>query len=106
MAVHPNPQDCEHMMNMGRRGFLGMLAAGALSLLAGGVPVQADDVERHVVIDYAWAACLRTETTGLAEVRWCLPGGEWQITKGTISEEKRVLWLTNDIGIDFVGMWK
>lgn len=96
--------DCQ--THMGRRGFLEMLAAGAVSLLAGGQSIQAEQSEQVIVVDYAWAAMLRGENTAHAEVRWCEPGGVWQVARGTITEKERVFWLTKNIGIDFRCLWE
>lgn len=90
---------------MDRRGFLGLLASGALALVAGGREVPQEQADATVLVDYAIAVSARGSAAAAAEVRWCVPGGEWQVTRGQLSKEQRVLWLTKDLGIDFRSMW-
>jgi hypothetical protein len=84
-----------------RRGFLGLLAAGTLSLVAGGGAVAADKAAEIIELDWLRAAGPLGEGWMTGEARWRLPSGEWRTTEFRVTPERPTVWLTENAGLTF-----
>jgi hypothetical protein len=84
-----------------RRGFLGLLAAGTLSLVAGGRAVAAEQAAEVIELDYIFAAGPPGEGWMAGEARWRLPNGEWRTVQFRVTAGQRTVWLTENTGLTF-----
>ena len=82
--------------DISRRGFLGMLAGGAVSLV---VPSGADT--EQIIVDYAYAVYHASEVGVQAVVRWKFRDKPWKTTSAIITPEQQVVWLTTQTGLRF-----